>query len=565
MLAGTNSESPAVQPSLRERLRPYRGWLWVGLAILLVVVVRVNERQMPLERDEGEYAYAGQLILQGVPPYRDVYNMKLPGTYAAYALIMAVFGQTPSGIHLGLLLVNVASIVLIYFVGRRLLDETAGVGAAVAFALLSLSPHILGLAAHATHFVVLPALGGLLLLLKGIESRGRLTLFFSGLLFGLGFVMKQHGLFFMIFGFLALGWARLSAERFRFASFFRRPERWLPELALYSAGAVIPYVITCLVLWRAGAFRQFAFWTITYAGTYAAAVPLVDVPKLLRSTVPAMIGPNLLLWILPWIGLIGMWWDPRLRRQGFFVFALLLCSIASVSVGFYYREHYFILLLPVLALLIGAALSRALELLHGEALVELFFGFPIPGRFLAWPVVIFFGLALAVSLIGHIPFWFGLSPDKAMEQIYGTSLWSESLAAGEYIKANSAPNARVAVIGSEPEIYFYAHRRSATGYIYTYPLMEAHAYAAKLQQEMIAEISAGAPDFVVFIETPFSWLRGPNSRTDIFTWFETYRAENLDPVRTFELKEGPKVPPGERKITIYRRKHAGSAQPGLIF
>ena len=24
---------------------------------------------MPLERDEGEYAYAGQLILQGIPPY----------------------------------------------------------------------------------------------------------------------------------------------------------------------------------------------------------------------------------------------------------------------------------------------------------------------------------------------------------------------------------------------------------------------------------------------------------------------------------------------------------------
>jgi len=30
--------------------------------------------------------------------------MKLPGTYAAYAVIMAVFGQSPSGIHLGLAL-----------------------------------------------------------------------------------------------------------------------------------------------------------------------------------------------------------------------------------------------------------------------------------------------------------------------------------------------------------------------------------------------------------------------------------------------------------------------------
>lgn len=37
----------------------------------------------PLERDEGEYAYAGQLMLQGIPPYQLAYNMKLPGTYAA--------------------------------------------------------------------------------------------------------------------------------------------------------------------------------------------------------------------------------------------------------------------------------------------------------------------------------------------------------------------------------------------------------------------------------------------------------------------------------------------------
>lgn len=78
---------------------------------------------VPLERDEGEYAYAGQLILQGVPPYRLAYNMKLPGTYAAYAGIMAVFGQTVRGIHLGLLLVNLAAAALLFLLGRRLFHD----------------------------------------------------------------------------------------------------------------------------------------------------------------------------------------------------------------------------------------------------------------------------------------------------------------------------------------------------------------------------------------------------------------------------------------------------------
>src|SRR5215467_1823348 len=115
---------------LRNILR-HRAWIIVGLTILLVFAIRVRLRQMPLERDEGEYAYAGQLILHGVPPYKEAYNMKLPGTYAAYAVIMAVFGQTPGGIHTGLALVNAASIILIYLIGRKLLDEITGVVAAV--------------------------------------------------------------------------------------------------------------------------------------------------------------------------------------------------------------------------------------------------------------------------------------------------------------------------------------------------------------------------------------------------------------------------------------------------
>src|SRR5947208_10411829 len=112
----------------------HRPWLLVGLTILFVLAVRARLREMPLERNEGEYAYAGQLILQGIPPYKEVYNMKLPGTYAAYAVIMAILGQSPSAIHLGLALVNAGSIVFMFLLGRQLLDEAAGVVAAVAFA-----------------------------------------------------------------------------------------------------------------------------------------------------------------------------------------------------------------------------------------------------------------------------------------------------------------------------------------------------------------------------------------------------------------------------------------------
>src|SRR5438309_11353815 len=108
------------------------GTAWIFLAAIvlgLVIAIRIRLLAIPLERDEGEYAYAGQLILQGIPPYSLAYNMKLPGTYAAYALIMALFGQTIRGIHLGLLLLNAATILVEFLLARRLFGEYAGVAA----------------------------------------------------------------------------------------------------------------------------------------------------------------------------------------------------------------------------------------------------------------------------------------------------------------------------------------------------------------------------------------------------------------------------------------------------
>ncbi len=52
---------------------------WIFLAVIvfgLVIAIRIRLLGIPLERDEGEYAYAGQLMLQGIPPYKLAYNMK---------------------------------------------------------------------------------------------------------------------------------------------------------------------------------------------------------------------------------------------------------------------------------------------------------------------------------------------------------------------------------------------------------------------------------------------------------------------------------------------------------
>src|ERR1035438_7898648 len=129
----------------------YFSYMLLFVVIAMFGAIRFRLRNMPLERDEGEYAYTGQLMLQGIPSYKLAYTMKLPGTGAAYAIILALFGQTPAGIHLGLLLMNAATTLLVYLLTLRLAGRLAGVVAAASYVLLSTSTAVLGFAAHATH------------------------------------------------------------------------------------------------------------------------------------------------------------------------------------------------------------------------------------------------------------------------------------------------------------------------------------------------------------------------------------------------------------------------------
>src|SRR6476659_4611231 len=234
-------------------------WMLLAVIVAVVVFIRIHFLAIPLERDEGEYAYAGQLMLQGIPPYRLAYNMKFPGVYAAYAFIMWIFGESSVGIHLGLLIVNIANIVVVFLIARRLMGLIAGIAAAASYAILSASPSVLGLAAHATHFVMLPTLLGALVLLKPVLTKK--MVFVSGIFFGAGLLMKQPAIFFICFGAAYLLFRDWRAK-FGF-------NQMLFRNALFITASILPLAGTAFWLLRAGVFAKFWFWTVLYAREYA--------------------------------------------------------------------------------------------------------------------------------------------------------------------------------------------------------------------------------------------------------------------------------------------------------
>ena len=530
---------------------------WCALAVIffgLVIAIRIRLLGIPLERDEGEYAYFGQLMLQGVPPFTLAYSMKFPGTYAAYALIMSIFGQTVFGIRLGLLLVNAATIALIFFLGRRLINSTAGIAAAMSYAVLSVSPSVLGLFAHATNFVMLPVLGGTLLILKLSESEqhaiGRI--FASGTLFGIGALMKQPAILFIPFGVLYLLWNDIH-RRFALKEILLRS-------SIFGIAASVPFGITCLILWYAGGLDKFWFWTIRYASEYGSFLmgaiysgkwPLARAMHVFANRIAEAIDISWVLWGLAGLGLVFGMVDRRSRFTAIFLLALFLFSALAVCQGLYFRAHYFIMILPVVSLLIGLAISKLSDLLTGRTIVV---------RFLP---LFLLGAMLSLPIVWEKKIFFGVSPVEACRMIYPENPFTEAVRIAAYLREHTNPDDTIAVLGSEPEIYFYAQRRSATGYIYTYGLMEPQKYARQMQEEMIHEIERARPKFLVSVVMFNSWLWRPDSERLIFNWANEYGAQNYSPAGLVKISPEEidyffgDVPPSveglKSYISIYKR------------
>ncbi len=480
-------------------------WAWVAVVAVVATAAAIRLRllDVPLDRDEGEYAYFGQLLLAGVPPYALAYNLKLPGIYGVYALVLAAFGQTTAGIHLGLILATSATTVAAYLLGGRLAGPAVGVAAAATFAALSLNPKTLGIAAYAEHFALLPVVAGALLLLKAARERRPGLVLACGILFGVGLLVRQSAALFVAGAVFYL----LVAD----AETSERPRaRRGRVVAVFLAGAAAPLVLTSLVLLAAGTFRNFWFWVFAY-GPYYQADPSTGWRNLVRTLGAAAPSASVALG-LPAIGAATVVRD-RHRDRRAFVLALAASALVGTATGLQFRPHYFLLAVPAVALLAGlglAALAELPALRHPRWL-----GRALPGVLLA--------AALGQPLYASRAVLFELAPDQISRAVYGRNPFPESVEIARYIREHSAADDRVAVVGSEPQIYFYSSRRSATGYIYTYPLMEPQPYASAMQRQMIGEIEAAAPRFLVFVSATRSWIVRPDSDRTIFGWFEAYQ------------------------------------------
>ena len=125
-------------------------------------------------------------------------------------------------------------------------------------------------------------------------------------------------------------------------------------------------------------------------------------------------------------------------------------------------------------------------------------------------------VAVAPSLAANRGALFAGSPEAVARELWGLNPFPESKAIADYIARTSGPEDTVFVVGSEPQIPFYAARRSATRYIIFYPLTGNYARALERQREVVDELKRAPPLYVVWAQVPTSLLLSQESERLVF-------------------------------------------------
>jgi hypothetical protein len=185
--------------------------------------------------------------------------------------------------------------------------------------------------------------------------------------------------------------------------------------------------------------------------------------------------------------------------------------------------------MPAVAILIAVVVASAVRFLTVK----------FSSRSLHVLPVIVFAAAWAFAIYDNAQFYFKLTPLQACRNLYSLNPFPEATAVAEYLRQHTAPTDTIMVFGSEPEIYFYAHRHSASGYIYTYGLMEDQVYWPVMQKQMMREVEAERPAYLVYVDVSDSWLERPGSPqiAAFSTWMKHYIFSGFKEVGMVEIAD----------------------------
>jgi hypothetical protein len=219
-------------------------------------------------------------------------------------------------------------------------------------------------------------------------------------------------------------------------------------------------------------------------------------------------------------------WAIFLKPQSRLWFWLGMFFSAIVATGASCYGHYYIIVMPFLALLNGVGICALAER------VAQWLG--RPAQPIKWMLVI---LMMLLVLQPDVP-WLKCSRAQFAEVKMGQ--WSpflESQLVAKRIDELSSPGDPVFIAGSEPQILCYAKRSSPTRFITVYSMMIPSPVARNYQQEAIRDLQKQPPKLIVVVQSSSSWLRQETTPLDFFVFLNSILKQNYELVGGY-VKDG---------------------------
>ena len=493
--------------------------------LLIIAFIRSKFLSIPFERDEGAYSYYGTLLLEGKIPYQDFYEVKFPGIFYFYAFIVSVFGDTVKAMHIGFMLINLASIIFIFYASKILFSPIAGLISAITFAFLSLNPSLSGFTVQSEHGVAFFTSIGVFFYALAIKHNKWYWYAFMGLSLGCAFMVKTSGVMFCLWGTLII------LSDFIFTS-PKNLKNFLTNAFAYCVGGISIVTLLFLIIIRKGAFDEMYYWAYEHSKQYISNVSLDEGLKYLGYTRNAILENYKLFWFHSVLAIIVCWVKPVDIKLKMFGITLLLFSFLSVVPGFYFYGHYFIQVIPGFSVVSGLTFFSIISISKKH--------FKEKANLLPYIYLAVFSL-LTYSHVNALKTYY-LKPnyDMILRAVYGNNPFPEDMEIAKFINANSKPEDNIVLIGSEPQIYFYTKKKCPSRHAYFTALVNNVPKHKIWQGEFINDVEKAKPRYFVFFNHPISLLVQQGADTYVFDWANKYITKNYQLVGLVDMVDGPR-------------------------
>lgn len=473
--------------------------------VILVATLRGPLLSIPLERDEGEYAYIAWRLGHNELPYRDWIDQKPPAVFYVYRLALSLPFEPVRAIHLIALMFAAVSTVALFFLGLRLMDRFwAWLGAAL-FALLSIDPLVQGTAANTELFMACPLILSQIAFLTAAakNQRNASLIMLAGVLTGAAFMFKQVAI---------VNWFFLVALYPMFVGEKKRWRSWV-SFVVWSAGGLLTVVGLALVyFWRRGGLNEFIENVFTHNLEYIGAVSASERVEYCWGSLTVLARTQLIVWAFAAAGVAGLLTSGKVKWF-LFLGGWLITSAIGVSASGYFFPHYFQQLLPPLALAAAAG-------------AEWFAAFGFWKRYPFWTQRAALTAILAIlPVVTLCPFLFAYTPAEAVRRIYPGNFFAEMPELAQRIENVTPAESSVFIFGSEPELLFYAHRASATRYIILFPLYGPYGKVHEKQVAAAVEIERTEPATAVYLPNALFFIAGTDQYFS--QWSMSYLQDNF--------------------------------------